>query len=94
MEMDKFKMLNPFIEGSMSRLPSMTLPAEEYKELIGAIKELYNYGIFWPNTGGFTVNGRDYIPIDLLSSPDELKKDLDVINTFFNKNFKYTPTIL
>ena len=87
-------MVNPFTEGSMSKLPSGTLPAEEYKELIGAIRELYEYGIFWPNKGGFTVDGQDYVPIDLLSSPSELKHDLDVVNTFFNKNFKYTPTIL
>lgn len=94
MERDKFKMVNPFTEGSMSKPPSGTLPVEEYKELIGAIRELYEYGIFWPNKGGFTVDGQDYISIDLLSSPDELKHDLDVLNTFFKKNFNYKENLL
>lgn len=94
MKRDKFKMVNPFTESDMSKLPAMTLPIEEYNELIGAIRELHDFGIFWPNTGGFTINGKDYISIDLLSTPDELKHDLDIINTFFKKNYNYKENLL
>lgn len=70
----------PFREGC--------LPRKDWGEVIGACKVIRE-AVWDTPSGGFTDNGVDYVPVDLMREPEEVEEALCTVIAFFRQVYGF-----
>lgn len=64
------------------------LPRKEWGEVIGACKVI-GEAVWDAPSGGFTDNGVDYVPVDLMREPEEVEEALCTVIAFFRQVYGF-----